>query len=99
RTGFTILALVSNEELARQIRESSREFQKIEAEALRKEFAAITSGSREEGTTAEAGEAHAAPGASKAGGKTPNLDQFTINLTDRAKQGKIDPVLGRDFEI
>ena len=35
----------------------------------------------------------------KAGGKSPNLDQFTVNLTDRAKQGKIDPVLGRDFEI
>jgi type VI secretion system protein VasG len=34
-----------------------------------------------------------------AGGKTPNLDQFTINLTENARQGKIDPVLGRDFEI
>src|SRR4029077_5132775 len=35
----------------------------------------------------------------KPGGKTPNLDQFTINLTEKAKTGKIDPVLGRDFEI
>ena len=33
------------------------------------------------------------------GGKTPNLDQFTVNLTENAKRGKIDPVLGRDFEI
>jgi type VI secretion system protein VasG len=33
-------------------------------------------------------------------GKTPpNLDQFTVNLTENAKAGKIDPVLGRDFEI
>ena len=44
-----------------------------------------------------------APGApttgAKPGGKTPNLDQFTINLTEKAKTGKIDPVLGRDFEI
>ena len=32
-------------------------------------------------------------------GKTANLDQFTINLTDNAKAGKIDPVLGRDVEI
>ncbi len=31
--------------------------------------------------------------------KTPNLDQFTINITAAARQGKIDPVLGRDFEI
>ena len=33
------------------------------------------------------------------GSKTPNLDQFTVNLTENAKAGKIDPVLGRDFEI
>ncbi len=46
-------------------------------------------------------EAAAAPGqpAVGRGGKTPNLDQFTVNLTERAKSGKIDPVLGRDFEI
>ncbi len=27
------------------------------------------------------------------------LDQFTIDLTAQAKAGKIDPILGRDFEI
>ncbi|MGI9507924.1 MAG: type VI secretion system ATPase TssH, partial [Geminicoccaceae bacterium] len=27
------------------------------------------------------------------------LDQFTVNLTDRARNGEIDPVLGRDSEI
>jgi type VI secretion system protein VasG len=32
-------------------------------------------------------------------GKTPALDQFTTNLTERAKQGKVDPVIGRDPEI
>ncbi|MEZ6117679.1 MAG: AAA family ATPase [Pirellulaceae bacterium] len=31
--------------------------------------------------------------------KTPALDQFTIDLTAAAAQGKIDPVLGRDAEI
>ncbi|HSK29249.1 MAG TPA: type VI secretion system ATPase TssH, partial [Candidatus Limnocylindria bacterium] len=31
--------------------------------------------------------------------KTPGLDQFTIDLTERARKGHIDPVLGRDFEI
>ena len=29
----------------------------------------------------------------------PGLDQFTIDLTDRARKGEIDPVLGRDNEI
>jgi type VI secretion system protein VasG len=31
--------------------------------------------------------------------KTPALDQFTTNLTQRARDGKIDPVIGRDGEI
>src|SRR5436305_3197527 len=48
---------------------------------------------------ADAVEAGAAPNAPRAGGKTANLDSYTINLTERAKQGKIDQVLGRDFEI
>src|SRR5581483_7533426 len=97
RSGLTILALVSDEQLAREAAEASRELQKIDAGALEKEFAAITAGSHEEAAAVET--SAGSPDAPKAGGKTPNLDQFTINLTDRAKQGKIDPVLGRDFEI
>ncbi len=31
--------------------------------------------------------------------KTPALDQYTTNLTERARDGKIDPVVGRDGEI
>ncbi len=100
RTGFTVLALVSDEELARITREISREFQKIQPEALRNEFAKIVADSSEETVTAVADAAGtpAAPGRA-IGGKTPNLDQFTVNLTENAKKGKIDPVLGRDFEI
>ncbi len=103
RTGFTILALVTNDELARLMRDVSKEFQKIQADALRKDFASIVSNSSEEVQTLTAATAQAgagAPGAAaKPGGKTPNLDQFTINLTEKAKTGKIDPVLGRDTEI
>src|SRR5580692_2151511 len=100
RTGFTILALATNDELVRLMREVSREFQKVQAATLRKDFAAIVGGSVEE---AQAAQAAATPGTPSAGprpgGKSPNLDQFTINLTEKAKTGKIDPVLGRDFEI
>lgn len=96
RSGFTILALAANEELARLMRDVSREFQKIEAEKLRREFGAIVAGSNEE-TAAATPEAAGAP--RPAGGKTPNLDQYTVNLTANARQGRIDPVLGRDFEI
>ena len=102
RTGFTILALATHEELVRLMRDISREFQKIQPDALKKDFASIVANSAEE-VQAAAAAAAAAPGAPSAGpkpgGKTPNLDQFTINLTEKAKTGKIDPVLGRDFEI
>src|SRR5207248_8022286 len=40
----------------------------------------------------------AGPGA-QSSSKTPALDQFTMNLTDRARKGEIDPVIGRDAEI
>jgi type VI secretion system protein VasG len=100
RTGFTILALATNDELVRLMREVSREFQKIQAATLRKDFAAIVGGSAEEEQVAVAAAAPGAPSAGpRPGGKSPNLDQFTINLTEKAKTGKIDPVLGRDFEI
>src|SRR5580658_10185016 len=102
RTGFTILALATNDELVRLMRDVSREFQKIQADSLRKDFVSIVGNSSEEAQAAVAAAA-AAPGAPagapRPGGKTPNLDQFTINLTEKAKTGKIDPVLGRDFEI
>ena len=101
RTGFTILALATNGELMRLMRDVSREFQKIQADALSKDFFAIVASSSEETQSAAASFAGAgAPSTgARPGGKTPNLDQFTINLTEKAKTGKIDPVLGRDLEI
>src|SRR5271157_770784 len=99
RTGFTVLALLADEELSRLMREISREFQKIQTEALRKDFSSIVAGSHEEVIEAatEAG-SEAAPARAK-GGKTPNLNQYTVDLTENARLGKVDPVLGRDFEI
>ena len=98
RTGFTILALATNGELVRLMCDVSREFQKVQADALAKDFFAIVGSSSEE-TQAAAASAGPAPPGPRPGGKTPNLDQFTINLTEKAKTGKIDPVLGRDLEI
>ncbi|MBS1875621.1 MAG: type VI secretion system ATPase TssH [Acidobacteria bacterium] len=100
RSGHTILALAVDEDLARLMRESSREFQKINGDALRKDFPSIVARSSEEAQAAAAEEPSAAGGPPKpGGGKTPNLDQYTVNLTENAKNGKIDPVLARDFEI
>ncbi len=103
RTGFALLALITDSELGRLIRDVSKEIQLIPPEALRKDFYAVTEKSRETsialataapGAQAEAGAPGRAPG-----GKTPHLDQYTENLTAKAKAGKIDPVLGRDQEI
>ena len=101
RSGFVILALAASEELSRLMRDFSKEFQRIEPESLRKQLPAILEDSLEfvaQPAAAAAAAAGGAPG-SKPGGKTPNLDQFTVNLTENAKNGKIDNVLGRDFEI
>jgi len=99
RSGFTLLALATNDELARLMRDVSREFQKIQAEVLRRDFTSIVSGSSEEAQAAVAAGAGTPSPAARTGGKTPNLDQYTVNLTEKAKGGKVDPVLGRDFEI
>ena len=101
RSGFCVLALVSNEELSRLVRETTQEFKQVDVESLRKDFYAIVAGSKEEALLepAEAAGGAAREGAPRAGGKTPHLDQYTVNLTEKAKQGKVDPVLGRDHEI
>src|SRR6266566_3917260 len=103
RSGFCILAIAASPDLARLMREVTREFQKISEETLRKNFWNIVAGSPEDHETAQAADVPGmapagAPGA-PGGGKTQNLNQFTIDLTANARAGKVDPVLGRDFEI
>ena len=73
------------------MRDVSKEWQKIQPEALRKDFATIVAGSHEETVgRGRRGAAPGAPGAPRAaGGKTPNLDQYTVNLTEQ-RQGRQD---------
>ncbi|HYD52893.1 MAG TPA: type VI secretion system ATPase TssH, partial [Gemmatimonadaceae bacterium] len=103
RTGHALLALVGDADLARMAAEISRELAKISAETLRKELPQIVGESAEEQDAQRGGgDASAGGGQPAAGGrpgKSPNLDQFTIDLTGRAREGRIDPVLGRDAEI
>ncbi|MFN7945846.1 MAG: type VI secretion system ATPase TssH [Blastocatellia bacterium] len=102
RSGHLLLALLSTDDLARIAREASKEFNEISVEGLKKSFADIVAGSAEDkAAAASAGQlpGEAAPSAGGVPGKTQALDQFTIDLTARARAGKIDPVLGRDFEI
>src|SRR5581483_227380 len=101
RSGFLLTALLNERNLAARVARSSPELVKISGEQLQKEVRTLVSGTAED--QAEPGDYTAAPGepgARPAGdSKTPALDQFTLNLTERARKGEIDPVIGRDFEI
>ncbi|MEN6320474.1 MAG: type VI secretion system ATPase TssH [Syntrophaceae bacterium] len=99
RSGHIILALIGSDKMLPMLLSSSGEFKKISIETLNKHFMDIISGSREESeVAATAGMAPVSAAGIPAKG-TKALDQFTINLTDKARKGDIDPVLGRDFEI
>ena len=110
RSGHLLLALLTEPDLAQLAYRGSKLFVRFKREELKHDFAKLTEGSQEAQTvrfadasaTGEgAGEdADAVPGEAKGGlSKTPALDQFTTNLTQRARDGKIDPVIGRDAEI
>lgn len=101
RTGFTLLALLTGDELARVTRDISKELQLIPVETLRKDFYTVLANSKEQQTATAAPSAEGSETAAKPRGpaKTEHLNQYTVNLTANAKAGKIDPVLGRDHEI
>ncbi len=96
RSGFAFVALVADPDLRRLASSVSQEIDKISGEKLRKEFSSIVKGSAEETVSAPAGAPDSATGKPVS---TAKLDQYTQNLTQRAKDGQLDPVLGRDFEI
>lgn len=105
RSGHLLLALLTEPDLAALARRGSRLFESFRLDALKHDFAALTAGSEEagqavalgDGADGAAGQDAAAPAAALS--KTPALDQYTTNLTERAREGRIDPVIGRDAEI
>jgi ATP-dependent Clp protease ATP-binding subunit ClpA len=46
-----------------------------------------------------AGDESAASNGNERGEKASPLDQFTVNLNQQAKDGKIDPLIGREYEV
>jgi len=103
RSGHMVLALVGGDSFARIARDISKEFEHISPEDLQTRLPDVTADSAEaRGATVlgeSGGVSDGAPVASGIPGKTKSLDQFTEDLTAKAMAGKIDPVLGRDFEI
>ncbi|WP_223542079.1 type VI secretion system ATPase TssH [Pseudomonas sp. BF-RE-26] len=100
RTGHLLQALLDDDELRRVVIAGAAELEKINADDLRVNLNALVEGSAESTLAKPLGTAEAANTSPvKGNGKTPALDQYTINLTQSAREGRIDPVLGREFEV
>ncbi len=102
RSGHLLAALLTDESLSRNFRDSAPSLAALNGESLRKNLDSMAEGS-DEAAEAAATPASAGPGAPAATGDAPRgggpLDQFCTDLTAQAKAGKIDPILGRDGEI
>ncbi len=98
RTGHILLALVGDPELRRLVSGVSGELDRIGADDLRQSLPTLVQDSAEESGSGAPAAGASGAGAGK-GGKTPNLDQYTVDLTAKARDGGLDPVLGRDFEV
>jgi type VI secretion system protein VasG len=86
----------------------SKEFERIRADELVEDYDKICSGSPETALGASDGTqfgAQAAPGEFSEAmppaqmGKQEALARFTVDLTEQARKGKLDPIVGRDEEI
>lgn len=101
RSGQLLLAMLTAPELQQLAWRSSKLFNRIAVDTLKHDLNALTAGSEETPVVAasEIQEADSEVTARPATSKTPALDQYTTNLTQRARDGKLDPVIGRDAEI
>ncbi len=105
RSGHLLIALLTTMELRRALFAISSVFEKIPLEHLSKDLGYIIRDSAEEsdlaggavipGEAGVPGEASNSMGSTQGGG----LSQYSTDLTALAREGKIDPVLGRDKEI
>ena len=99
-SGYLLAAVLGERMLSTRLLGSSQELNKISAQRLEQELSALIAGTAEDAFQVASGAASDAGGRTiNPNSKTPSLDQFTTNLTEQARRGKIDPVLGRDPEI
>jgi type VI secretion system protein VasG len=99
RSGHILLALRGSDEMAQMLIESSESFKKISVETLSQNLADLVAGSVEDLDAARARAPADTPAKRMQPAGDRALDQYTINLTQRARNDEIDPVLGRDAEI
>lgn len=100
-SGHLLAALMLDDNSRRQLLESCPELREIAPESIRETAKAIygTTGETDHLLRGDESSATTGAGGNVAATKTPSLDKYTVNLTERAQKGEIDPVLGRDEEI
>lgn len=108
RTGHLMVGILKTRSLTNALYGISEEFKKVKLDTLTERFGEVVGGSPEEsmgssdgfqvGGGAVPGEASGAMSPA-AMGKQEALKQFTVDLTQNARDGKIDPIVGRDEEI
>jgi len=108
RTGHLLLGMLKTPDLRNALLAISREFDKIKLDELTEHFADIVATSPETGLRASDGSqvgGGAAPGEASEAiappqmGKQEALQRFSVDLTERARTGELDPIVGRDEEI
>ena len=108
RTGHLVVGIIKTAGLRNALLGISREFDKVKLDTLTDRFREVVSGSPEETLAATDGfrvGGGAAPGEASAAmapaqmGKQEALKQFSIDLTEKARKGELDPIVGRDDEI
>jgi len=103
RTGHLLIGLLKTQSMRHALLSISKQFEKVKLDDLCENFAALLAGSPEQAQGPSDG--NAAPGeaseamAPAAMGRQEALKRFAVDLTERARQGEIDPVAGRDEEI
>jgi len=108
RTGYLIVGLLKTPGLRNGLTGISKEFDKVKIDTLTDRFDEVVGGSPEDELNASDGfqvGGGAAPGEASGAmppaqmGKQQALKQFTVDLTDEARGGEMDPIVGRDNEI
>ncbi len=104
RSGHLLWALLADDTLSRRARDASGQFARIQPDLLKRDYAAVCANTAEQAQATTQAVGSEAAGGGTGGeaarpGSSAALDQFTIDLTAQARAGKIDPILGRDFEI
>ncbi|MEY3979451.1 MAG: hypothetical protein RLZZ375_880 [Pseudomonadota bacterium] len=102
--GCLLLAVLESDTLRGMLLESAPSLLQLPRDSLRQQLRSLfgVASAARSGTDSGAHRAGAKPPASTANAerqKTPALDQYTLDLTEQARQGQLDPVIGRDQEI